>query len=355
MRVLFLTEGTTVPASRFRVGQFLPYFRERGVEVHVRAGYGDLYNKIAPTALGAPYKIMTRLYRIASSLDVRSFDIVFFQRPALPFTALPEVFIHRLNGRTIFDVDDAIFLNPDGTENPKLDATFERIVDTVEQVICGNSFLANRAARPEKTKVIPTVIDTDRYEPAERDYDDYNDEGKTVIGWMGTAGNFPSLRLIMPALRRFLDSHESAVFRIVSNAPFPDLQGHRGFEEIPWSAETEIDLLRSFDVGIMPLVDTLSSCGKCGFKMIQYMAVGTPVIASPVGANVEIFEGSNAGVLAGNSEEWEEALIDLVASKTRRRECGQSARRHAVEKYSIRSVIDDYMEIFERVAYSSSP
>ncbi len=347
MRILFLTEGTTIPASRFRVGQFIPHFRDRGIECVVRPGYGDLYNQIAPTPLGAPYKLVTRLMRIVRSVDAGAFDVVFLQRPALPFTALPEQLIHGLNDRTIFDVDDAIFLAPDGSDHPTAGPAFAAIVDTVEHVICGNTFLADRVDHPDKTTVIPTVIDCERYRPA-ADSTAAGDD--LTIGWMGTASNFHSLRIVAPVVEQFLDDHPDTRFRIVSNETFPDLAHHPRVEEIRWSSETEIPLLQSFDIGLMPLVDTPASRGKCGFKMIQYMAVGTPVISSPVGANVDIFQGSDAGFLAGDHAAWGRALERLVDDEQHRLDCGRSARQHAVEYYSIRSVIDDYIELFSTVA-----
>lgn len=350
MRILFLTEGTTVPASRFRVGQFLPYFRDRGLECVVRAGYGDHYNQIAPTPLGTPYKMSKRLLRIIRSVDAAAFDVVFLQRPAVPHTPLPEQLIHRLNRRTIFDVDDAIFLNADGTANQRYEHTFSTIVDEVCHVICGNDFLAQAAAAPQKTTIIPTVIDCERYSPATDRQKYLADDKELIIGWMGTAGNFKSLDLVVPALRQVLDKHENTRFRVVSNARFKPLADHPQCESIPWSADAEIDLLRSFDIGLMPLLDIPVSYGKCGFKMIQYMAVGTAVVSSSVGANIDIFEGSGAGFLADNTAEWVQALELLINDALKRRRCGESGRQHVLKNYSIRSVIDQYMALFEEVA-----
>lgn len=348
MRILFLTEGTTVPASRFRVGQFLVHFRDRGIECVVRPGYGDLYNRIGSTPLGPVYKLSTRLGRLVRSLDAADFDVVFFQRPTLPFTPLPEFLVAALNEQTIFDVDDAIFMDADGSTNRRKAATFDAIIDRVCRVVCGNSFLAERAGRPEKTSVIPTVIDCRRYTPAQ--LDEPKDSREVIIGWMGTASNFISLRTVVPVVHELLEERDSIRFRIVSNATFSPLQNHPRCEQIRWSADTEIDLLRSFDIGLMPLADTPATRGKCGFKMIQYMAVGTPVIASAIGANVEIFEGSEAGFLAGEPQDWREAMETLVDDERLRDRCGAAAREHVVEHYSIRSVIDDYIELFAEVA-----
>lgn len=349
MRILFLTEGTTIPASRFRVGQFLPYFRDRGVQCTVRPGYGDHYNQIASTPLGTPYKLTKRLLRVLRSLDAAQFDLVFLQRPAIPHTPLPEQLINHLNRRTIFDVDDAIFLNPDGTTNPRLQHTFSTIVDEVHHLICGNSFLADAAQAPHKTSIIPTVIDCQRYSPTpDRKSRFHSDD--PIIGWMGTASNFKSLESVVPALRHILDQHPNTRFRVVSNADFPPLGDHPQFQYIPWSAADEIDLLRSFDIGLMPLLDIPTSYGKCGFKMIQYMAVGTAVISSPVGANIDIYQGSDAGYLADGIDDWSQAMTTLLQDAEHRHQCGLSGRQHVLRHYSIQSVIDPYMTLFEQVA-----
>lgn len=347
-RILFLTEGTTIPASRFRVGQFIPYFQERDIECVVRPGYGDLYNQVTTSALGNLYKAAAKLRQFARCFDVGSFDAVFFQRPLIPYTPWPQLVLDSLNNRTIFDVDDAIFFDNEGDIHPRRMKTFQTIVERVRKVICGNEFLADYAASPEKTTIIPTVIDCDRYTPSSPPE---NVPGTNItIGWMGTSSNFYSLKPIIPVIRQILEQHDSVRFRIVSNAAFPYLREQSNVEEIRWSAETEINLLRSFDIGLMPLANHPRCMGKCGFKMIQYMAVGTPVVASPVGANVEIFEGSSAGFLADEPARWYKALNELIEDETQRQMYGKSAREHVVANYSIRSVIDDYVELFEQVA-----
>ncbi len=350
MKILFLTEGTTVPASRFRVGQFIPHFESRGIDCTVRAAYGDWYNAAARTAVGPAYKLLWRLKRVGQGLDAGRFDVVFLQRPALPFSALPERAVTRANRRTIFDVDDSIFLGAGGKVDPARRRAFEDEVELARHVICGNSYLAEEAGAPEKTTVIPTVIDTDRYVPAEAGKAEKAEGEPVVIGWMGTSGNFPFLEEIAPALREVLEARPEAVVRFVSNAPFEPLADHPRVEQIPWSKEREIELLQSFDIGLMPLEDSALTRGKCGFKMIQYMAVGTPVVVSAVGANVEIFEGSGAGFLADSWDAWCEPLLGLVDDAEMRKKMGVAGRVHAVESYSVKSVIDRYIDIFERVA-----
>ena len=346
MKVLFLCEGSTVPASRFRVGQFVPHWRANGVECTVRYAYDHRYNAARLSRWAKPYQLLWRLKRLPMAVDAARFDMVFLQRPALPFHPGPDLLAGRLNPRTVFDVDDSIWLGPGGTTSRGRRMTFERNVERCAHYIAGNQFLAREAGAPQKTTIIPTVIDTDRYTPASD-----SRRGNPIIGWMGTSGNFPFLTSIVPALRSVLEARSDATLRLVSNETFAPLDGHPQVEQIPWSAADEIDLLRSFDVGLMPLHDTPLTRGKCGFKMIQYMAVGCPVVASAVGANPEIFEGSDAGLLV-EPHEWEEGILGLLDSAAARADAGARGRVRAEERYSVRAVLPTYLELFGRVASS---
>lgn len=347
MKVLFLTAGSQVPSSRFRVLQFLEPFSARGVECTVRSAYGDRYNDYLDRPWSAAYKLLSRAKRAAHTLDGGQFDIIFLQRTSFPYTALPEVVVSRFNSRIIFDYDDAIFLGPSGRHSWSRRRTFDQVVRVSAHVVAGNGYLAERARAPEKTSVIPTVIDTYRYRPLKAAK---RPDGSVVVGWMGTSSNFRYLEAIVPELLDALDQLPTARLRIVSNASFAPLLGHPRVEHARWSEDQELNDLRSFDIGLMPLVDDRWTRGKCGFKMIQYMAVGVPVIASAVGANREIFRGSGAGYLVDAPGQWAEALRRLAGEPALRQAQGQAGREHVCRSYSIESVIDRYLEIFAAVA-----
>jgi glycosyltransferase involved in cell wall biosynthesis len=167
---------------------------------------------------------------------------------------------------------------------------------------------------------------------------------------MGTSSNFPHLDEVAPAMRQLLDERPGLVFRIVSNAPYQPLMDHPGVEQIPWSEETELTSLRGFDIGLMPLEDTDVARGKCGFKMIQYMSVGTPVVSSAVGANIEILTGTGAGELVAPAGDWISPLRELASNPARRHAMGIAGRRRVVHAYSVQSVLDRYVALFASVA-----
>lgn len=348
LRVLFLTQGTTTPASRFRVHQFIPHFRRLGIDCRVRTAYGPRYNAVAPTPAGPLYKLGCRLKRIPQGLDASRWDVVFLQRPTLWFSSLPEQLFTELNDRAVFDFDDAIFRAPDGSEHPRRRRTFEAICRRCAHVICGNDYLAEQARPLAATSVIPTVVDTDIFRPPQPPGVDENED--VVVGWMGTASNFPSLEPIADGLAQIAVQRDDVRIRLVSNQRFAPLDGVDGVEQIRWSADREVELLQSFDVGMMPLIDNPTTRGKCGFKAIQYMAVATPVVASAVGVNNEILKDPAPGIVAESFDGFLAGVRRLIDDPKLRRQMGARGRRRVERRYSIRAVVDRYVDLFESIA-----
>jgi glycosyltransferase involved in cell wall biosynthesis len=99
-----------------------------------------------------------------------------------------------------------------------------------------------------------------------------------------------------------------------------------------WEEKKELEQLLSFDIGIMPLVSNPWTMGKCGFKIIQYMAAGIPVICSPVGTNIEIIKNGDNGFCADNIPQWQEAISKLI-SDVHLYKAMSIAGRQTVEKY----------------------
>jgi glycosyltransferase involved in cell wall biosynthesis len=350
--VLFSVVGSSIPSSRFRVMQFLPHLEPHGVRAGLSYGYGSQYNLHGRRIYGPAYKLFGRMRRAARTVAQASrWDVVFLQRTALPFTALPERLTSARNPRIIFDFDDAIFLDERGMVRGRRHRAFLDAIAASAHVVAGNQFLADHTAAPDKTTVVPTVIDTDRYRPAAASV---SDRGTTVwMGWMGTASNFYQLDRIVPVLEQVLSARPTVRLRIVSNARFEPLGSHPGVEQVPWSAEHEIELLQSFDIGIMPLDDTPWSRGKCGFKLIQFMAVGKPVVASAVGVNNQIVSEGVSGHLVKDGDEWSEALISLIDSRAERERMAPNARRRIESSYSIHSVLPTLLGIMNAVGTSS--
>lgn len=335
-----MSDGVDAPGPRYRCVQFFPHFERAGLRCEIYHAYGKLYNRLLRRPLvGAAYKTITRAKRAVATAVVRP-DIMFLQRTAFPQTAIAERIAHRRGIPMIFDVDDAIYLGPTGAPSRAREKAFRDALRVADHYIAGNQHLAEVGGVPDKTTVIPTVIDTDRYVPPAR-----RAEGGPVIGWMGTMTNLSRLERVVPALERVLRELPDARVRIVSNADFAPLRGVDRVEQIRWSAATEIELLQSFDIGLMPLEDSAVTRGKCAFKMIQYMAVGAPVVVSAVGANVEVI-GDHALGYALDGFDWTDALLALARDPDLRARMGAVGRERAVASYSVRGVLPEYLRIF---------
>ena len=351
LRILFVTTGTSIPSSRFRVHQYLPYLENLGIEATVLTGYGPRYNQIAGTRYGPLYKAAGRAKRAVGMIgQVHRYDAVFLQRVALPFSALPERVAARINPRIVFDFDDAIYLESPTAPGGRARRAFDAAVAASRHVVAGNHHLAAEAGAPTKTTVVPTVVDTSHYQPSPAEPTD-----RVVIGWMGTASNFYQLEQIAGELEQVLADRPRARLRIVSNARFERFSGHPQVEQVRWSADSEVDVLQEFDIGLMPLDDTPWSRGKCGFKLIQYMAVGRTAVASAVGANREIVTDGWDGVLVAPGDSWVRPLVDLIDQPSRRHEIGARARARVVAAYSIDSALPTLVQILRRVARETKP
>lgn len=345
MKITFVTDGVEVPAARFRCLQFFPYFAAHGIECEHRFAYGHAYNQAIKSPVSSLYKSVCRARRAFYQLSAYRSNLIFLQRTAFPHSGLVEKLNGTLSVPLIFDFDDSLFVDGLGNESPRRRRAFETGTEVADHLIAGNVFLENVAAKPWKTSVIPTVIDTRRYVPRGRTAPRGE---KLVIGWMGTSGNFPFLESIAGAIKEVLSAYPNAIFRIVSNDRFRLLDGVARVQQIHWTADKELEWLQSFDIGLMPLIDSPLTRGKCAFKMIQYMSVGVPVVVSPVGANVEVSSHADVGFLAHEPEEWFDAIAELLESRHLRAEKGERGRAIAEKEYSIQAVLPKYLEIFSR-------
>jgi len=197
-------------------------------------------------------------------------------------------------------------------------------------VIAGNNYLAERAYRAgaNRVEIIPTVVDTERYQPKQKAVGEV-----PIVGWIGTPQTSRYLKPLLPVFESL--KNEMPVRFVAVGANPEDFEG-TPVEAWPWSEESEVASVQQFDIGIMPLVDSPWERGKCGYKLIQYMACGVPVVASPVGVNCEIVVSDKNGLFADSAGEWDKALRTLinVDSEVRKR-MGGAGRARVEEWYSV--------------------
>jgi glycosyltransferase involved in cell wall biosynthesis len=337
LKVLLLGRYDRAGAStRLRFLQYLPYLRENGVEVtsvpllderYLRA----LYSTGGRSAIRVGGAFLKRL---AWLFSVRRYDLVWLEKELFPW--LPATFeqlLARLGAPYVVDYDDAVFHNYDKHPNfvvrRTLSLKIDRVMKHAALVVAGNDYLAMRAraAGARAVEILPTVVDLERYperpNPAREDF---------RIGWVGTpvtARYLQHIRGPLGALARMGGTRISLLGP--AQNPVPELP----VELRRWSEETEVAEMREFDVGIMPLPDEPWERGKCGYKLIQYMACGKPVIASPVGVNAQIVQHGVNGFLASTDVEWQRALETIREDVELRQRMGRAGRDLVRERYCL--------------------
>jgi len=339
------------PGQRFRFEQYMEYLESRGFSCRlspVLSAKDDKYFYRPGHWIRKAWILGKGLAkRVAEALFSKKPDIVFVQREAINLgTALPERIWKWRGVPLVFDFDDAIWLANVSEanrafawlKNPGKTATLIRMAD---RVIAGNVYLADYALQFNRAvTIIPTTIDTEEYKPVKK-----STVGPVCIGWSGSVTTIPHFRPVVPALKRLKEKYgERVTFRVIGDGTYrePSL----GIRGLPWRRETELDDLRAMDIGLMPLPDDEWARGKCGLKGLQYMALGIPAVMSPVGVNTEIIEDGVNGFLAGTEEEWVEKLSRLVEDPALREQLGAAGRKTVVERYSVFSQRERYLEVF---------
>lgn len=336
IKVTALTSGRNVPSSRFRVRQFIQPLARHGIHVTEYPLRVPKYTARFLAPLRTVADAAKAAARLPGLLATRSSDITWLERELIPERSSLERSAGR---RRLFDVDDAIWLNRDN-------GFADEIANQSVGVIAGNNFIAAHFEKvAAKVWVVPTAIDTDVWKPAPR-----NETDTWTIGWIGTSSNLPALEAIDEPLADFLARHPGTRLKVVCDRK-------PAFRKIPdacwsfdyWSAATEVLQAQEMDVGIMPLPDTDWSRGKCALKMISYMAVGVPVVASPVGVNQELFQQADVGLPAVENNDWYEALTLLFQDRSRARDLGMNGRQLAQTRYSVDVNTGLLAKIFQEV------
>lgn len=353
MRVLFLTRyGALGASSRVRAYQFFPYLEANGVEVAHQMLLDDAYlNGLYGNApVGWSYLVRRYGERVRTMLRVREYDLIWVEKEALPW--LPASVERALLAGVpyVVDYDDATFHAYDQHRNALVRLGLGRRIDRIMRgaalVTVGNPYLAARAreAGARRIEVLPSVVDLERYTVrAEEEHG----EG-LVVGWIGSPGSEVVLGVLRDVLARLTET-SPVTLRLVGAAG-TYLDGIR-FETRPWSEETEVDEIRRFDVGIMPLPDTPWMRGKCGYKLIQYMGCGVPVVASPVGVNREIVTDGVNGYLADTPEAWLRALAVLGEDRIAARRMGEAGRKRVEERYSLQVTAPRMLHLLREAAW----
>jgi glycosyltransferase involved in cell wall biosynthesis len=353
-RVLVLTKyGPLGASSRLRSLQYIPWLQGAGMHVTVQPLLTDKqllarYHQgtYAPLQLLQSYALRCR-----ALLQRHRFNLIWIERESLPWWPLWMEQGLLGNAPYVLEFDDAVFHTYDQHSNLFIRLTYGKRLDGLMAkaalVVGGNNYLAQRArdAGAPWVEVIPTVVDLERYScKTNKRFAISNLVEPLKIVWIGTPGNVRYLQLIRAPLQALAKKY-SFVLRLIGATEF-DIPGVH-VELQPWSAETEADLIRGSHIGIMPLDDSLWEKGKCGYKLIQYMACGLPVVASAVGVNSEIVQHGTNGYLATTPQEWEVLLGQLLESDALRVQLGIAGRKLVENNFCIQQTGPKLVALFQ--------
>jgi glycosyltransferase involved in cell wall biosynthesis len=260
-------------------------------------------------------------------------DAVILQRKLLGSCGLS--LLRRAAPLLIFDFDDAVFLRDSyaarGCQSLRRIQAFAALMETADLVVAGNAYLAEQATRwtaPSRVQVIPTCIDPARYPLA-----GHQSTGAAELVWIGSSSTLRGIEQIAPLLEQVGRRCPGVHLKLICDR-FIQL---RNLPIVPcrWSAEEEAEALAGADIGISWIPDDSWSRGKCGLKILQYMAAGLPVVANPVGVQAELITHGQTGFLASTTSEWEEAIGRLAADPELRRRLGLAGRQRVEQDFSV--------------------
>jgi glycosyltransferase involved in cell wall biosynthesis len=355
MKILFLIpypQGKFA-SQRFRFEQYLDLLITAGIAYEIHPFYNSRYENVYLES-GKRNLAITLLFtgilgRIKILFRVRNFDFVFIHREACPLgPPLIEFIIGRVfRKKIIYDFDDAIW-STDRLHEPwlfrflKWRSKVTSICRWAYKISCSNDYLAAYAKQYNtNVSIIPSTIDTDGHHVRSASN---QDTSRITVGWTGSHSTTKYLDLIAPVMQRLEAQIPSMRFIVISDRkPVVKL---RSMEFVPWNQKTEIQDLQRIDIGIMPLPDDPWTRGKGGFKILQYLALEIPAVASNVGVNKELIQEGCTGFLCTSEDEWLSALKELIQNPKLREQFGKRGREFVEQNYSVASVKSKFLRLF---------
>ena len=341
---------------RFRIAQFVPYLKTVGYDVEISPFFSSEFFQLVYRP--GHYLQKTRAFaalalkRLQSIRHIERYDLIFLYREAFPIgPAWIEQWLSRPGCPPIvYDFDDAVFL-PNVSEANRMISSLKypqkipSIVRASTHVVAGNDFLAEFARRYNSSvETIPTCVDTDRFAPRANAVP----SDPLTVGWIGSPTTGTYLQMLSPVFEQVF---ARTPFQVKVSGASADVRfGRVPTRNVPWSLADEVALFNTCDIGVYPLTDDEWSRGKCGFKAIQFMACGVPVVASAVGVNREIIDDGVNGFLASTEEEWVTKVSRLIEDRRLRARFAAAGRKTIEERYSLHVNAPKLASVLERAA-----
>lgn len=352
LKILVFTRYSGLGASsRLRINQYLPYFKDNNLSCKVFPFFNEKYLKDLYANKRANIANIIYLYikRFVLLLTVKKYDLIWIEKEVFPYMpSMIESIITLFNVKYIVDYDDAIFHNYDRFNSYFFRNKFNNLLQQSSLVVVCNEYLLDYANKCGARNIvqIPTVVDMDRY--YQKQYSVIKKEFR--IGWIGSPSTTKYLYILKNILEKISKKYDIKLV-VIGGSELRDFNIPIEFHK--WSENSENDILTTFDVGIMPLFETKWEQGKCGYKLIQYMASGLPVIASSFGFNKKVVD-KKVGFLANNDAEWEFAIEYFIKDRSQVQIYGKNARIKAENYFSLLGWSQVMLEEIQSLANSKT-
>ncbi len=342
-------------SQRFKYEQYFSSWQREGFSIEVRSFfdeqtwtilYKDSYylKKIYGTLKGY-------LRRVLCLGSIGQYDVVYVHMWVTPLgPPLFERIIRLLAKKVIYDFDDSVFLKGSRPKSMNLNISniagkSTYLIKYSDHVILSSPYNLEFCLRENLQSAatyVPCSINTDRFVEKKQEQRDK----KIVLGWTGTFSSIAYLDLLKDAL---LSLNKIVDFKLILITNFAYSFDHIDLEVIEWNEQTEIEDLHKIDIGLYPLIEDEWTLGKGGLKVMQYMSIGIPSVATNHGTAINIIEHGKSGFLVSTDEEWIASLKNLIEDSDLRKKMGSSARKHVDENYSTAAVEKYYIEILNQL------
>jgi len=339
------------PSQRFRFEQYLDLLKEQGFTYQIEGFLDEKTNQIlykpgqtGKKLIGVMLGFLRRIYLLFS---IPKADFVFIHREATPIGPpfIEWIIAKLLRKKIIYDFDDAIWLkDASGVNNFMLRLKWQQKVSRICQwsynISAGNAYLCAYAKQFQpQVALVPTTIDTEQHHNRIKQQSNQ----PLTIGWTGSHSTMKYLKSIERVLQQ-LEEQFDFQFVVISNRP-PEL-ALKNLKFIQWNEANEVEDLLQLHIGLMPLPDDPWARGKCGFKALQYLALGIPALVSPVGVNTKIVEHGVNGYVCATDHDWHKYLSILLQDAELRENLGEEGRKKIVKEYSVKANTQNFINLF---------
>lgn len=339
------------PGQRFRFELYKDFLKENGFNITMHSfleenGYNIIHRQ-GMFFIKSWEVIKGYLRRVRLLFSLSKYDYIFLQREAAPLgPPIFEWFYAKVfKKKVIYDFDDAIWMEHISDHNSmakrfKGVAKVKNICKWSYKVSCGNEYLCNYARKYSKHVVYnPTCVDTEN----RHNILACHDVSRVTIGWTGSFSTLKYLETITHILQKLQEKYDFDVKIICNQKPNFTL---KNLHYVEWSEENEVRELATCHIGLMPLTNDEWSEGKCGFKLVQYLALGIPAVSSPVGVNKKIVDNGINGLLCETDDDWYKAIEILINDKALRSKMGIDGRKKITRAYSLLSNKENFLQLF---------